>query len=184
MGKRVSGLALAMLALGCVSLWTGQGAAQDAAQKKPPISVGGYAYKYVPTGQIYSFTCEVKDCVPGSKVSYQLYAPEKNPDFEKFKKSQEMVEAYFKKNPAIGTSVKFGTPKRTDGEHFTVFENSREQQLPDGGSWFTRSMLIHGKNVTISLISSSKEEKVRDANQEKFLAGLMLWGQAPNNDPE
>ena len=181
--RKKNSLVLGVLAFGWVSLWAGGGVAEDAAKKGPPVSVGGFSYKYIPTGEIYSFICEAEDCVPGSKVSYQLYPPDK-PDFEKYKQTQEQLKSYFRKTPAIGSRVKFGTPRQIDGEHFTVFDSTREQQTPDGGTWFTRSSMLHGKSVTVSLISSSKDEKARDANDARFAAGLIAWGQSLNKEPE
>lgn len=131
MRRDKSGFAIAILTLVLVSLSTGFGMAQDAGQQKPPVSIGGYSYKYVPTGRIHSFVCEVKVCVPGSKVSYQLYPPDNDLDFEKFKLSQEMVASYLKKHAPKGTTIEFGTPRRTVNELYTAFENTSCRTEPN-----------------------------------------------------
>ena len=51
-------------------------------QESPPVGIGGFHYRYVPENRVHMNFCREKPCVPGSKVSYILYPPEDNRDFD------------------------------------------------------------------------------------------------------
>lgn len=148
------------------------------AQQDPPISISGFKYSYHETGGIHMNVCEGENCVPGSKVSYTLHAPEPEPDFEWFKSFQSSLEATMKAKLPKGTVVKFDEPKQESTDRFTLFTNTRMQKDPDGTVRYTKSTFLFTKAVTISLISSSDDEGVIVANYGLFLIGLLAWSAA------
>ena len=152
--------------------------AQSTSNPKPPITIGGFAFEYVSRGQIFMNVCKQRSCGPGSQVSYQFHPPETKPDFEQFKNLQKSVASHFKAQAPKGTKLKFGTPDRTRDDLFTIFTNRREMHLANGTKHFTKSMMIYGEKVTISLISSSRNKETGEANSALFQLALMAWSEA------
>ena len=154
----------------------------ETVQKKsdpaPPITIGGFASEYVSRGRIFMNVCKQSSCGPGSQVSYQFHPPELKPDFKQFKLLQKKVASHFKAKAPKGTKLKFGTPERTRDDLFTIFTNRREMHLANGAKHFTKSMMIYGEKVTISLISSSRRKKTAEHNSDLFRLGLMTWSEA------
>jgi len=154
----------------------------ETVQKKsnpaPPITIGGFAANYVSQGRIYMNVCRQPSCVPGSKVSYQFHPPEAKPNFKEFARLQKRVASHFKAQAPKGTKLKFGSPAQTRDDLFTIFTNYREMHLANGTKHFTKSMMIYGDKITISLISSSQQKMIAETNSNLFQLALMAWSEA------
>ena len=149
--------------------------AQSASNVQPPVAITGFAHQLIGDGRIHMNICQADSCVPGSKVSYRLFAPTSDPDFEEFKLTHEMVRARLQSRLPQGTVITGGTPERTQRESFTVFTITRDVRLPDGSRSITKSTHLFGERIAISLISSSQSMEVAEANSTLFMMALMLW---------
>jgi len=165
----------ALLAFLIAGLSSQHSFAQNASPQKPPVTISGFEYQFLQKGEIHMNVCRHQQCIPGSKVSYIVYAAEENPDFEQFILYQKQLEDLLNSRAPKGTITKFDTPQQETNELFTLFFNTREQRLVNGTKLFTRSSYIYRKNMTISLISSSAEKDVVGANSVLFLTGLLAW---------
>ncbi len=148
------------------------------ATNKQPVSVEGFDYKFVPRGRVHMNFCRAKKCVPGSKVSYTLFGPDKNLDFDNFKRGQKQVASHLQKRAKKGVRITLEKAERTKDRLFTIFTSYRKMQSANGSKLFTMSTVVYGSNLTISIISSSKTKKVVEANRAIFLVGLMTLDQA------
>lgn len=151
--------------------------AQQAAHPAPPVALDGYSYKYSPRGQIHLFLCKAPKCGPGSKVSYSLSGPEKNPDFEAFKSRPRTVVSLLQPRLPQGTTLKIGTQEKLEEPAFTTFTSYREMQLANGIEQVTKSAMVYAENLTISIISSAENRETADGNQAAFLLGLLTWSE-------
>lgn len=147
-------------------------------QENPPVRIGAFEYQYVPENRIHMNFCRVQECVPGSKVSYILYPPVQDPDFEEYKQSQKTVLSALKEHAPKGVTIIVGEPKRVQNEIWTSFSTSRETRSADGQQVFTTATLIYTKYVAISLISSSPVKAAVEGNGSAFVVGLIAWSQA------
>ena len=167
-------------ALAPLGLQAPDAAAQRVDQPKPPVVLEGYGYEYLPRGQVHKFYCEVPECVPGSKVSYTLYAPEKNPDFEKFKSDAKYILDYMESRLPPGATITLGQQEKTEERLFTTFTSTRTMQLANGVEQVTVSTLVYTTNFTISVISSAENRETAETNKAGFLVGLLTWSETLN----
>jgi len=166
-----------------VCLAPATGWAQEITIGDRPIAVGGFDYQSMARG-IHMYTCRDDKCVPGSKVSYRIYAPTDNPDFEQFKTAHKMVLSRLKAMTPEGTVVTASKPERTQDELFTTFEITREMVSPNGSKMVTNSKTLAGKRFTVEVISSSENEKAAKANGALFMLPLMLLNASEEKSPE
>ncbi len=171
---------IALFVLVAVGLPTPPAWAQDAKQSKPLFSVDGFDYQFIPRGRIHMNVCQQTSCVPGSRVSYTLYAPEPNPSFEQYKLSQDRVATQLRARAPQGTKFVFGTPEQTRDDVFTTFTNTREIHNPNGTKMFTKSTLLHAEAATISLVSSSEDKEAVETNRALFMLQLMILTELAN----
>ena len=159
-----------LVCLSAANVW-----AQSASNAEPPVAVSGFAYQLVGDGTIHMNICQQERCVPGSKVSYRLFAPTSDPDFEEFKHTQEMVRSRLLSQLPEGTDITFGDPQHMQDELFTAFTITREMTFPNGSKSITKSTNLFARKGTISLISSSESSEAAEANSALFMTALMLW---------
>jgi len=152
--------------------------AQSGANTKPPITIGGFVHQFLPEGAVHMNVCKKRDCVPGSKVSYTLAAPEKNPNFEGFTRFQKQLAERFKQLSPEGVSYRFGAPERESNALYNAFVTYREARATDGALMITKSTFVFLDKVTLNIISSSTSKKQADANYAMFLVGLLAWSKA------
>jgi hypothetical protein len=168
----------ALFAAATLGLQTPDTAAQAVRQPEPPVAIGGFHYEFLPKGKIHKFYCEAPKCVPGSTVSYTLYAPEKNPDFERFKNDAKTVVTYLSSRLPAGATLELGPQEKSEDPLFTTFDSTRVLQLATGVEEVTLSTLVFTKNVTISVISSAENGETAATNKAGFLIGLLTWSEA------
>lgn len=173
--ERLTSLLAAVLVFG---LAIHPGLAQNRANTKPPITIGGFVHQFLPRGEVHMNVCKKRECVPGSKVSYTLAAPEKNPSFEGFTRFQKQLAERFKQLSPEGVSYRFGAPKRESNELYDAFVTYREARAEDGALMVTKSTFVFLDTVTLNIISSSTSKKQADANYAMFLVGLLAWSKA------
>lgn len=147
-------------------------------QETPPVRIGAFEYQYATEHRIHMNFCRAQECVPGSKVSYILYPPVQNPDFEEYKQSQKAVLSALKKHAPKDVTIIMGDPERVQNEIWTSFSSSRQARSADGQQTFTTTTLIYTKYAAISLISSSPDKEAVEGNASAFLVGLITWSQA------
>lgn len=166
------------LAITVACLPVGATVAQDS---EPPVTIGGFEYRFIPKGQIHMNLCRADSCGPGSKVSYVLYAPVENPDFDSFKRSQDRTVAALQARAREGTTITLEAPEQSRDELMTVFSIFREMRPESGKVLVTKSSAFFLKTITISVISSSTDKKTADANSALFTLGLITWNGARKN---
>lgn len=166
---------LMVVGLPAQSAWT-----QDAKQPKPIFSVDGFDYKFFSSRKIHAYFCRAPNCIPGSKVTYTIYGPEKNPDFEQYKLMQKRVQGHLSARASEGTQFTFEEPEQSTNELFTIFTNVREKRNADGSKLFTKSTVLFAKTITISLISSSDNKDAVEANRALFMINLMVLAELAN----
>lgn len=177
MARGIEKLAAALFALIMLAVSTQYTLATDGENLEPPIKIRGFEYTYVARGQIHMNICRDAGCVPGSKVSYTLYAPDPNPDYEEFKLMQNMVAEHMQKRAPKGTVVKITEQKRAKDKLGTTFTNLRRITSAKGQKVFVKSTTMYTEKITLSVISSSEHKDTMNANAALFLIGLLAWSQ-------
>lgn len=180
--KRLT-LVLAVLALAPAFALT-SALAQNPANPSPPVQMGGFSYQFIPQTGTHMNICQRSECVPGSKVSYIIYPPTSELDFETFKATQKQLLPLLEERAPKGSVIIMGEPERSEDQLFTLFTNDRETRTPDGKRHFVKSTFVFAEAVTISIISSSSDKEAVETNRALFLVGLMAWGQALANHQE
>ncbi len=145
---------------------------------KPPISVKGFSYKFFPNSRMHMNFCKAKRCVQGSKVSYILNRPRPVPSFSSFKADRKLIEAAYRQRGSKGVTLKFGKPAQKKFKGFTVYSAPLQTRLANGISRYRISHTVYGKNIWISLITSSSNPKAANDNGTIFLVGLMAWSRS------
>ncbi len=147
-------------------------------QDSPPVGIGGFHYQYHSENHVHMNVCQAEECVPGSKVSYILYPPEKDPDFDEYKQSQKQVLSLLKNRAPKDMAIIMSEPEMSQDEIFTIFSSFREARSADGRQLFTKSSVIYTDYATISLISSSEDKEAVEVNSAGFTVGLITLSQA------
>ena len=164
---------LCILTLATLVLSSGPSIAKQAVT--PPITVKGFTYKYYPNARMHMNVCKAKSCKPGSKVSYVLSRAESTPSFARYKSERKIIEAALMARLPKGITATFGKSLRKEFAGFTVYLSPAALRFANGQRRYRASMTIYGKNVWISLISSSTDAKAAKGNGAIFLVGLVPW---------
>lgn len=175
--RRYTGVKSLLSAIVLIAHSIGVGVAQETPEAEPPVAIRGFAHQFMVQGRVHMNVCQETECVAGSRVSYVLNPPETDPDFEEFKRAQEMVAIHLRSRFPKGTTLSLGTPEQSNDGAFTVFTSFREMRSAAGQSLFTKSTIIFADNATMSVISSSMDRKAVDANSALFQVGLLVWNQ-------
>lgn len=158
--------------------------AQNTSIAKPPVLIGGFSHKFYARGRVHMNICRNQTCVTGSKVSYVIYPPTDNPDFEEFKRAQKIVLSRFQSRARQGVVITSENPERTQDQQFTFFTNIREMHSPNGSKVVTKSTNMFDQRYSISLISSSKSKETAESNSAQFMLGLILWSRTQKKYPK
>jgi hypothetical protein len=151
------------------------GAAPGRPAKGPPVAVGP-DWRYELRGEdIHTFHCEHARCVPNSRVSYRLYAPNSAMNLEQFRREQESVVKLLEQRSPPGTRI---TILETTGDPGTgarrTFVSRRRVDHPDGVKEYVSGAILLGKRNSASLISSSLDEKASRSNHSIFALAVTL----------
>jgi hypothetical protein len=141
----------------------------------PPITIGGFDYKYYQNRRMHMNFCVKSSCLKGSKVSYIFFRPSPPPAFARFVQDRKKLAQVLKARLKKGYTMTFDVPRKDRNDLYTLYSQVRHETAPDGRKYHVLSNMIYTKNVTISLISSSLDSKIYKKNRDRFVAGLLLW---------
>ena len=145
----------------------------------PPIAIGGWRYEKG-ASDIHLFICEKGACVPGSRVSYRIYAPGTAMSLDQFRREQDVVLKALQQRAPPGTTMTIVGIEGDDGGSLPrMYKVRRLTVAPDGTQEHVHSGLLIGTNASVSLISSALDEKSASAGYAQFALGLMLFIQRP-----
>lgn len=143
--------------------------------EQPPVTFSVYDYSYLPGPKMHVNTCQVAECGPGSKVTYMMFAPTDEHDFDGFKQAQNRAFEALKSRAPQGTTGSIGRQGEIAEGNYKAFISTRELHMPGGNSRYTYSMLLFFDRATVSLISSSPNLESAKANAVVFLLGFTSW---------
>lgn len=133
-----------------------------------------WRYEKLPN-DIYMFHCQSPRCVPPSRVSYRLYAPNNAMTLAQFRQDQETVVKALQQRAPPGTRIEILETKGDEGSGpRRMFVSTRQISHPDGKTEFASSSTLLGTRYAASLISSSLDKKADESNRAIFALALML----------
>jgi len=151
--------------------------AEPAATDRPPVAIGGWRYEKG-TNDVYLFHCEAAACVAGSKVSYRFYAPGTTVTFAQYRSEQELVIKALQQRAPPGTTIKIVAIEgdQTDTGP-RMYKSRRLTVSADGSQEHVHSGILLGEKASVSLISSSRDEKAAAGGFSLYALALMLVAQ-------
>lgn len=149
--------------------------AQANSAGNPPVAIGGFTYEYDPKTRAHLFGCDAAKCVSSSKVSYVLYAPVRDPNFEEFKQNQTKVVEVLNSRSTNGSKTLVEGFEQSHYDLVTTFTGYRRTGFQSGSTLITKTTILYSDWVTVYLISSSHNKDAADLNSDLFLAGLVTW---------
>jgi len=172
---------LALVTAGALTpaLAQAQPAQQPGAADPPPVSVTGWRFQKG-ANDVYVFYCEQPQCVPGSKVSYRLYANSAPVvSLEEFRRQQEQVAKLLQERGPAGMKVQIlGVEGDNKTERPALIKSIRLHTMADGTQEYGHSGIIMGKKLDASVISSSRDQNAAKVNYAQFAAGVAVYAQA------
>jgi hypothetical protein len=92
-----------------------------------------------------------------------------------FRSEQEMIVKALQQRAAPGTKITIVAVEGDEADSLPRMYKSRRLMVhPDGSPEHVHSGLIWGKQASVSLISSSRDEKAATASYAQYALGLML----------
>jgi hypothetical protein len=147
----------------------------------PPIAIGGWRYEKG-ASDIHLFICEAAACVPGSRVSYRFYAAGTAMPLDQFRREQDIVLKALQQRAPPGTTMTIVGIEGDDGGSLPrMYKVRRLTVAPDGTQENVHSGLLMGETASVSLISSSLDEKAANVSYAQYALGLMLFIQMPRD---
>ena len=140
----------------------------------PPVAVGGWRYTKG-ANDVHLFDCDTAACVPGSRVSYRFYAAGTTMPLSQYRSEQEMVVKALQQRAAPGTKITVVAIEGDDVDTLPRMYKARRLTIrPDGSQEHVHSGLLMGEKASVSLISSSTDEKAATGSFAQFALPLML----------
>jgi hypothetical protein len=140
----------------------------------PPVAVGGWRYTRG-ANDVHLFDCDTAACVPGSRVSYRFYSAGTTMPLSQYRSEQEMVVKALQQRAAPGTKITVVGIEGDDVDTLPRMYKARRLTVrPDGSQEHVHSGLLMGEKASVSLISSSRDEKAAGANYMQYGIGLLL----------
>jgi uncharacterized protein YndB with AHSA1/START domain len=150
----------------------------------PPVAIGGWRYerRVVPrekgASDVHLFDCEAAACVPGSRVSYRFYAAGTTMPLSQYRSEQELVVKALQQRAAPGTKITIVAIEGDDVDTLPRMYKSRRLVVSaDGTQEHVHSGLLMGEKASVSLISSSRDEKAATVSFSLYALALMLVAQ-------
>lgn len=173
-------LRLTVIAVAIAASGSGHSArAQAPKADGPPMSVGGWRYEKR-ANDVHLFHCQIAACVPGSRVSYRFYAAGTTLTFAQYRSEQELIVKALQQRAPPGSKI---TIVAIEGKDVAIlprmYKSRRLTVAADGSQEHVHSGLIMGEKGSVSLISSSRDEKAAGANYTQYGVGLLLLVQKP-----
>jgi hypothetical protein len=152
-----------------------QATPQETAADAPPVAVGpDWRYEKRPS-DVHMFHCQNAGCLPPSRVSYRLYAPNNALTLAQFRQEQQTVVKALEQRAPPGTRIELLDVKGDEGTGpRRMFVSKRLVTHPDGKKEYTSSSVLLGVRSAASLISSSHDQKAVETNSAIFSVVLML----------
>ena len=98
--------------------------------------------------------------MPGSRVSYRFYAAGTTMPLSQYRSEQEMVVKALQQRAAPGTQITVVAIEGDDVDTLPRMYKARRLTIrPDGSQEHVHSGLLMGEKASVSLISSSTDEK-------------------------
>jgi hypothetical protein len=147
----------------------------------PPIAISGWRYEKG-ASDIHLFHCDNATCVPGSRVSYRFYAPGTVMPLEQFRREQEVILKALQQRAPPGSKITIVAIEGDEGASLPrMYKVRRLTVAADGSQEHVHSGLLMGDKASVSLISSSRDEKAAGGNYGLYALGLMLSVQMPRD---
>jgi hypothetical protein len=157
----------------------GSAPAQPAPTDGPPVGIGGWRHEKG-ANDVHLFQCQEATCVPGSRVSYRFYPAGTTMSLAQYRGEQEAIIKALQQRAPQGTSIKIVAIEGEDVATLPrMFKTLRLTVAPDGSQEHVHSGLVMGEKASVSLISSSRDEKAAGANYMQYGIGLLLLVQTP-----
>jgi hypothetical protein len=178
---RLVAVAVTAAAVGAVQLPSVQ-AADEPKADGPPVAVGGWRYAKG-ANDVHLFDCETPSCVPGSRVSYRFYSAGTTMPLAQYRSEQEMVVKALQQRAGPGTKIAIVGIEGDDVATLPRMYKARRLTIhPDGSQEHVHSGILMGERASVSLISSSRDEKAATGSYAQFALPLMLIIQMPPRD--
>ena len=153
--------------------------AQAPKAEGPPMGIGGWRYEKG-ANDVHLFHCEMAACVPGSRVSYRFYAAGTAMTFVQYRSEQELIVKALQHRAPPGTKITIvGIEGKETDTLPRMYKSRRLTVAADGSQEHVHSGLLMGEKASVSLISSSHDEKAAGANYTQYGVGLLLLIQKP-----
>ena len=139
------------------------------------MAVGGWRYEKGNQG-VHLFHCQTATCGDAtSRVSYRLYGPGNPMTLEQFRREQETVVKMLQERGPAGVKITILGVEGDEGTNVPRMFKARRLivRADDSQEFLISGVLIRAK-ASVSLISSSHNEKVIDGNYAQFALPLML----------
>jgi hypothetical protein len=139
----------------------------------PPVAMGGWRYTKG-ANDVHLFDCDTAACIPGSRVSYRFYAAGTTMPYAQYRSEQEMVVKALQQRAPPGTKIVI-VAVEGDGDDTLprMYKARRLTVRPDGSQEHVHSGILMGGKASVSLISSSIDEKAATGNYSQFALLLM-----------
>jgi len=154
------------------------GASAQSAPTEPPVSVSGWRYEKGPS-DLHIFHCEQAKCGASSKVSYRVYASGNAMTLDQFRDIQKQAAgAMEQRTPGLKVII-LGVDGDKGPALPRLYKARRLMVAPSGAREYVASGLMFGPRASVSLISSSLDEKASNDNYSQFALALMMFVQKP-----
>ncbi|MGQ0684631.1 hypothetical protein [Bradyrhizobium sp.] len=145
----------------------------QSAPAAPPVAVSGWRYEKG-RSDMHLFHCEQVKCGVNSKVSYRIYAPGNPMTLHQYRDSQQQVAgALEQRSPGLKVTI-----LGIDGDKGTslprLYKARRLMVAPDGQKEYVATGLMFGSSASVSLISSSQDQKASNDNYAQFAVALTM----------
>jgi hypothetical protein len=165
-----------------VGLGSGHSApAPSPSAEGPPVAIGGWRYEKG-ANDVHLFQCQEAACVPGSRVSYRFYPAGTTMSLAQYRGEQEAVIKALQQRAPQGTSIKIVAIEGDDVATLPrMYKTRRLTIAPDASQEHVHSGLLMGEKASVSLISSSRDEKAADTSYAQYALALMLLIHLPRD---
>ena len=170
---RAGVLSAGLLAMAPADVSRAQSSRAAPSAAAPPATVAGFRSERA-TSRSQVNTCTEARCVPGSKVSYILYPPDLEPDFERFKTMRSQIQRSLEQRLPPGTRISFEPPRMTSDDTTTIFEARRTETSFEGQTRTVITRQFYSKRMAVEMISTSTDAQVAEANLALFQIPLLL----------
>jgi hypothetical protein len=175
---KLSGLSVLLRLLVVAAMIAAVGTATRAADEPkaggPPVVMDGW--RYTKGGNdVHLFDCDASACVAGSRVSYRFYPAGTTMPLSQYRSEQDLVAKALQQRAPPGTKIAIVAIEGDDTDTLPrMYKARRLTTRPDGSQEYVHSGLLMGGKASVSLISSSTDEKAATESYAQFALLLTL----------